>query len=1125
MERAENEVDFNSPTYIVEDFSPLQLSELLLWKHAGTQLNFDEDIQIKPFLLDIAKGAFTLLSPNMTSVIVKVWFLENKLMFYCDCNERKSRLCNHQALVLYRIIKDEEIRVFYDDFLRAEKLKRVAKDYGVEHEQDMVGFFNLVYHNEKLTIAPKLSYLLNVTQHNIERLKADLLVDKHQAFKRVELDLDLKRIVIIQHHKYYKHLLLNMCEVSIGLNGRLKNPVVPIELLPLSWKEKNADRLKFVVSLMRFQQAIASERVEEDLEALRIIVSNPLNLDFYYQADINKQLTIKDLIKIRLNVLRADNVKIVVLQKEQFYEIDFYLEIAGKSYNVDEVFFPFNYFILLADVFYFISDIQVFKIIQVFRRTKGKLTVHQSKYNFIKEEILDKINDRLSIDYVYASQVHEGTVDLSVRIWPEKIIYLSEFGDYVVIDPVIRYGEVEIPIRTRQQVFGADNKGKPFLIKRDESLESEFMSQIIRQHAYFEEQLTDDLLYFYLHKNRFFDSEWFLETFEQWQNEQITVLGYNKLSGSKRNPHKAAISIEVTSGLNWFNTEIDVKFGNKKVRLKELNKAVKNKAHYVLLDDGAYGVLPAEWLEKFEQLFNSGTLVGEQLHTPKTNYQDILAFYDDKMLSREVHEELSVYKHWETNETKSVALPEALEGTLRGYQKEGYFWLHSLAKLGFGGCLADDMGLGKSVQVIAFILSQQEMSEQRGMTLVVVPNSLLFNWVQEIQKFAPSLRSTILHGAGRSSSEDDLRQFDVVLTSYGTMVSDIYFLRKIAFKHIFLDESQNIKNPSSQRHRAACLLKADMRVAITGTPIENNTIDLFSQLSFACPGLLGSKQYFKDVYSTPIDKFGVNKRLQELQKKIRPFILRRTKKEVGNDLPEKTEMVVYCEMDEEQREIYNLYEREFREYISAQTNEEITNKSAMVLKGLTRLRQICNSPVLLKDKRWDASKSAKMEWLMEEVEGRVGQHKVLIFSQYVQMLELIEEQLNTRKLNYAKLTGSTKDRESEVEKFKQGSHIRIFLISLKAGGVGLNLTEADYVYVIDPWWNPAVENQAIDRCYRIGQKKNVIAVRLICKGTIEEKVVQLKQTKNELIDKIIESAVMSKNVFSKEYLLNLLNNK
>lgn len=1124
MEHAENEVDFNCPTYIIENFSPLQLSDLLLWKHAGTQLHLDEGVQIKPFLLDIAKGAFTLFSPNMASAIVKIWLQENKMMFHCDCNENKLRLCSHQALVLHKIIKDEEIRIFYDDLLRIEKLRKVAKDYGVEREKDIAGFFTLTYQKEKLSVTPKLP-LLNVTPNNIERLKVELLVGKHQAFKTVEFDLQIERIVLIQHHRYYKHLILNICEVQIGLNGKLKNPIVPIELLSLSWKEKNAERLKFMVALMRFQQVIAAEQVEEDLQALKIVMANPLNLAFYYQPDNNKQLTTKNLIKIRPQILGADNIKVVVLQNEHFYEIHFYLELAGRSYQLDEMFFPFNYFVLLADVLYFISDIQIFKIIQFFRKAKGKLIVHQSKYNLIKEEILDKVNDRLLIEYVYVSKEPEETSNLLANTWPEKIIYLSEFGDYVVIDPVMRYGDVEISIRTKRQVFNTDSKGRSFLIKRNESFELKFMSQIIRQHPYFEEQLEDDLLYFYLHKNRFFDGEWFLEVFEQWQDEQITVLGYNGLSGSKRNPYKATISIEVTSGLNWFNTEINVRFGNKKARLKELNKAVKNRAHYILLDDGTYGVFPAEWLEKFEQLFNSGERVDEQLRTPKVNFQDIIALYDEKMLSQEVRKELSVYKRWAAYEIASVALPETLIGTLRKYQTEGYFWLHSLAKLGLGGCLADDMGLGKSVQVIAFILSKREKAARKGLTLIVVPNSLLFNWCQEIQKFAPSLLTTILHGTGRTSDEAKLKQVDIVLTSYGTMVSDIDFLRKVAFNYVFLDESQNIKNPSSQRYRAACMLTADMRVAITGTPIENNTIDLFSQLSFACPGLLGSKQYFKDVYSTPIDKFGVNKRLQELQNKIRPFILRRTKKEVGNDLPEKMEMVVYCEMDEEQRKIYELYEREFREYISAQTEEEITNKSAIVLKGLTRLRQICNSPILLKDKRWNASKSAKMEWLLEEIEGRSGQHKLLIFSQYVQMLDLIEEQLNMRKLHYAKLTGSTKDRASEVEKFKHEKHVRIFLISLRAGGVGLNLIEADYVYVVDPWWNPAVENQAIDRCYRIGQKKNVIAVRLICKDTIEEKIVQLKQTKNDLIEKMMGSEGMAKKVFSKDALLNLLKNK
>jgi SNF2 family DNA or RNA helicase len=469
---------------------------------------------------------------------------------------------------------------------------------------------------------------------------------------------------------------------------------------------------------------------------------------------------------------------------------------------------------------------------------------------------------------------------------------------------------------------------------------------------------------------------------------------------------------------------------------------------------------------------------------------------------------------------QDVPVPAGLNTTLRTYQQDGLNWLNFLDDFNFGGCLADDMGLGKTVQIIAFVLSQRD-KVAHNTNLLVVPTSLIFNWQAELLKFAPSLKVHTIYGANRIRSAANFDQYEIVLTSYGTLLSDVNFLKDYVFNYLFLDESQNIKNPGSQRYRAARLLKSRNKIVITGTPIENNTFDLYGQLSFACPGLLGSRQYFKDIYSSPIDKFKVSKRFTELQKKVQPFILRRTKQQVAHELPDKTEMVLYCEMQPEQRKIYDAYEKGFREFISATTEEQLPRSSMHVLKGITKLRQICDSPLLLEGEKIPGNASAKMDTLLEQIESKAPYHKILIFSQFVGMLDLIRTELESRKIKFSYLTGSTRNREAVVNDFQDNDEIRVFLISLKAGGTGLNLTAADYVYLIDPWWNPAIENQAIDRSYRIGQHKNVIAVRLICQNTIEEKMVKIQESKRNLADNLVQADTDVFKSLTKDDLLTL----
>ena len=351
------------------------------------------------------------------------------------------------------------------------------------------------------------------------------------------------------------------------------------------------------------------------------------------------------------------------------------------------------------------------------------------------------------------------------------------------------------------------------------------------------------------------------------------------------------------------------------------------------------------------------------------------------------------------------------------------------------------------------------------------------------------------------------------------MVADIHLFKTYHFNYIFLDESQAIKNPDSQRYKTACMLRSNNKIVLTGTPIENNSFDLYGQFSFACPGLLGNKQYFKDLYSTPIDKFADSKRAIELQKKIHPFILRRTKKQVATELPDKTEMVIYCEMGTEQRSVYDAYEKEFRNYLLHKPEEDLPRDTMNVLQGLTKLRQICDSPALLKGNTFYGKASSKIEVLIEQIESKRHQHKILVFSQFVSMLELIKKELVIKNIPFEWLTGETKNRGETVNAFQNEESARVFLISLKAGGTGLNLTEADYVYLVDPWWNPAVENQAIDRTYRIGQKKNVVAVRLICPGTIEEKIMKLQASKSDVASDLVKTdKTVLKNISKKELL-------
>jgi non-specific serine/threonine protein kinase len=425
--------------------------------------------------------------------------------------------------------------------------------------------------------------------------------------------------------------------------------------------------------------------------------------------------------------------------------------------------------------------------------------------------------------------------------------------------------------------------------------------------------------------------------------------------------------------------------------------------------------------------------------------------------------------------------------------------------VGWGGILADDMGLGKTVQALS-MLDYYKTTYGGLKALVVCPTTLIYNWQNEVKKFTSDLTYHIHHGSARSRSHEELQKHDIVITTYGTLRSDIQLFLKIFFDYVILDESQAIKNPSSKVTKAASLLTAKNRVCMSGTPLQNNTFDIFAQMNFLNPGLLGSVEFFRNEFATPIDKFGEQEQKDHLRKLLYPFILRRTKEQVAKDLPEKTETILFCEMEKEQRKIYDAYRNSYRDKIMGTIDQQGIEKSQLtILQGLMKLRQICDSPAILNEEDRYPNHSIKLDELAREIEENIGEHKALIFSQFLGMLGLIRDKLKEDGIKYEYFDGSTSppDREKAIQSFQNDDEVRVFLISLKAGGVGLNLTAADYVYIVDPWWNPAVEQQAIDRTHRIGQTKNIFAYRMICIDTIEDKILQLQERKKILAKELI----------------------
>ena len=802
------------------------------------------------------------------------------------------------------------------------------------------------------------------------------------------------------------------------------------------------------------------------------------------------------------------NLKMIGLEPEPVFP-SFFIEKTGRKYTVNcrvringayvpisendsetELIFLYN------DNFYFWGNQDIPALLNKFDKDSSLVISRDDWPKEFDKFILPLTREyQVDFDQQLISEVKDGE--------PEKRVLLYEKGDYLVFQPIFNYKGIDTKPGGKDELLIPDGE-KLMKVLRDKRDEQKFFDDLKALHSNFvipegETQLA-------LKGNEVLKNNWFFLFVDAMKDKKISVYGFEALKNFRFNTARPETRIHISNNTDWFDARVDIVFGNQQVSIADVKKALSNHQQFVPLKDGSLGILPEEWIKKYSLLFRVGEGKQQSLRLSKYHVSVIDELYDNRNeeeLILDLENKFESLK--EFREIREIPVPAHLSHILRPYQEHGFHWLNYLKEIGWGGILADDMGLGKTLQTLCY-LHYYKHAEGELNALVVCPTSLIFNWENEIKKFTPSLTYHIHHGPDRLKDKNKFSEFNIVITTYGTLRSDIKHLMPVKFDYAVLDESQAIKNPSSKVTKAAGLLNAMNRLCLSGTPLQNNTFDIYSQMNFLNPGMLGSVEFFKQEFSIPIDKFGEQEQKSHLKKLLYPFILRRTKEQVAKDLPEKTETILYCEMEEEQRDIYDAYRNDYRERIMGTIEQKGIHRSQFtILQGLMKLRQICDSPAILNEEEKFPNHSIKLDELSREIAENIGNHKALIFSQFLGMLALIRAKLEALGVDYEYFDGSTSatQREVAIRRFQEEDNCRVFLISLKAGGVGLNLTAADYVYIVDPWWNPAVEQQAIDRTHRIGQTKNIFAYRMICKDTIEDKIIQLQEKKRILAKDLI----------------------
>lgn len=1065
----------------------------------------------------------------------EVTVLQNEDRYFdtsCDCEEALFPVCVHKSTLFLQLFNQHGAQYFrtlqnWDD--QKNKLLRL---YGYSLSDDLEGKFDFVYEGGKP--------FLRVLDTSIKKIGAQPVALVETATEEPVEEAEPKQLGLVLETQtdWYPHCGVELItgetneaqtkfidkiekiELQKYLNTEVFEPLEQ-EWVAMARKIMPEEIVKYLKKTLPFgdflgdYQSVLKDHLDQELFNPLWEYLLPKYKTLFHKSELSarcflheqgKAFTSKGLKPVTLSHIAPTPI-LKVEKKGSNYTIALCWLIEEDEYTFDAIKMLNAAILQYGNTLHCLESVHEIAIIEQFL-PNGKMQVPAKEWNDFLEQKL--VEWRKVMEIRFPPELMKVLSDVKVHYR----LYMHEQAESLHLKPTFIYNGIEAKLGDAVQIIQAVD-GQVTIIERDTVAETEFCNMI--------QALHENMLYsmrekqFYIHSKNVLKSNWYHLFNEKMQEWQVQLMGYDNLKSLRINRNKAETKVSIASNIDWFETTVDITFGDQVVTIADVKKALARKENFVKLADGSIGILPENMMQKFTLLTKMGEIDGDKLKVKKIHFSildELLSEVDENALQQELEEKKERLDKIVGNDYSSIKAPENLKAILRPYQIVGFQWLMFLKEAGWGGLLADDMGLGKTVQTLSW-LAHYKNENPKAKFLVVCPTTLTYNWEKEIQKFIPDFRAIIHHGPKRASNIKVFEDIDMIITSYGTIRSDIKMFAEIEFDYVVLDESQAIKNPKSLATKAANLINAKYRLALSGTPIQNNTFDLYAQMNFLNPGMLGTRDFFLNEFAMPIDKFQEKESKEQLKKLVYPFMLRRTKDQVAKDLPAKTETVLYCEMGKDQRKIYEAYRSNYQSKILGMIDEQGMNKSQFhILQGLTRLRQICDSPAIVNDAEKFDNHSVKLEELIRELTENTGEHKALVFSQFLGMLGLIRTALTEKGIPFVYFDGSTTnvDREKAIVEFQENEECKVFLISLKAGGVGLNLTAADYVYIVDPWWNPAVEQQAIDRTHRIGQTKSVFAYRFICKDTIEEKMLLLQERKRLLAEDLIsdDSAIMKR---------------
>jgi SNF2 family DNA or RNA helicase len=1072
----------------------------------------------------------------------QVFLKQNEERYFdtsCDCNEKEHPLCIHKASVFLLVLNNHGGHYFSTLRNWDTQKDKLLGLYGYSLKDDLSGKFEFSYHEGKP--------FLRVLDPSIKKISMQPAapVSKYKEEPVVEAETVQKRrmgVVIRNKGEYFPYTSFDLVTGEPDDDGTAYSGTIDkLELNQYISPSGLQDRDKLLVTALRkqspdelfksikrdtpfgeFWDSLPKELLEVPKEELRKqvwdfylaryqrLLEQFATYPFVYFLPDGKYFVTANLEKTRFSQHFFGTQIFVapeIIDGKEVIQLQLRFQIEEDFYTYSDVAVINSALIKCNDTFHAAANIDAISIAEQFQHG-GLLKIDIKDWPaYLKDELLP-LSGNTAI--VFDESLKENISEVE----PELKLYLRETDKMMVFKPIFDYAGVEKQWLDTTPAVTAQN-GKVVVHERNEATEQTFLTMLRHLHPSMQESRKSHS--FLLPANEALKGNWYFSFMEKLEEANVRIVGYENLKQLRINPNKPRTQLQISSGIDWFDADVELTFGEERVSIAEVKKALTKKQNFVQLKDGSMGLLSEDWMEKYSLMVKLGAVTGTKLRLKKFHFSAIETLTDEidgNEVLAELVEKRERLLDYDFEKEQHVDIPLNVKASLRPYQQAGFQWMSFLNETGWGGILADDMGLGKTLQTLTFLQHYLNLNPA-ALFMVACPTTLIYNWENEIKKFTPDIRYLIHHGAQRRNRPEDFKDTNLIITTYGTLRSDIKMLSQMQFDYVVLDESQAIKNPMSQVAKASLLLQSKNRLALSGTPVQNNTFDLFAQMNFLNPGMLGSMEFFRNEFATPIDKMQEDEAKSHLRKLIHPFLLRRTKEQVAPDLPEKTEMVLFCEMGTKQRKVYEAYRNSFRSKILGEIEEKGMERSQLsILTGLMKLRQICDSPAILNEDEKFENNSVKIDELVRELTENTGNHKALVFSQFLGMLGLIREELEKYNIPYVYFDGGTSsaEREKAIQSFQNDENCRVFLISLKAGGVGLNLTAADYVYIVDPWWNPAVEQQAIDRTHRIGQTKNIFAYRLICKDTIEEKILLLQERKLTLVKELIadDNAFMKK---------------